>query len=193
VLFTITATVQGKSGARVDVVQTVYKPVTSTADMAGDTTLLNEQCDGWQTTFPKHSFVTTRVTSRLHHGSIAWSKYDPIGVDMNGYPAWSGDYGGFQSLCATVILHMGGRIHGVVPVPAANSANAPLGWARADYGFAIAEDTGSTAPPKAGELQFTSCAIALSDFAKSSSTVAAKWATQKQKYPGRECRFGVGF
>jgi hypothetical protein len=193
VLFVITATVVGKYGAKVDLVQKVYKPVDSTASMTKDTAILDEQCGGWEAMFPTRKFVTTRVTSTIEPGTGVWSKYDPIGVDMNGYPAWSGQYSGFQSACATVVVKMGGLIHGVVPVPATNSANATMGWARIDYGFAIAEDPGSTSAPRKGDLQFTACAISLSDYAKSASTVAAKWATQVQTNPGLECRFGVGF
>jgi hypothetical protein len=192
VLFTITATVLGKRGAKVDVTQTVYKPVTATPDQAADSALLDDQCGGWKTMFPDAKFITTTVTAKLEAGSPAWSKNDPLGVSMDGYPAWSGSYHGFQAECASVILLMKGNIHGVAPVPATNSADGKYGWARIGFGFGLANESSSTAAPKAGATQFTACSVALSDDAKT-SVIARKWATQTQKYPGLGCSFGVGY
>lgn len=193
VLFTISATVTAPNNAKVDFMQTVYTPVATTAAMTTDTALLDKQCSGWQTMFPSRKFVTTEITSKLQPGSPAWPKNAAIGVDMDGYPAWSGNYTGFQALCASVIVTVGGHIHGIIPVPSSHSADAKMGWARADYGFGIASGSDSGTAPGPKDLRITSCSIILSSTATATSAIAPKWATQAQAQPASLCRFGVGY
>ncbi|HEY4268806.1 MAG TPA: hypothetical protein VGM94_11505 [Galbitalea sp.] len=192
VLFTITATAAatGGSNAKVLLTETVYAP-TDTAP-ASDLALLTHQCYDFKTAYPTAHFITTSITSKLAPGSPAWPVgVVPIGMSVGDYSAWSGDYGGFESGCASGILKkIPGAVHGVLPIPAVNSASANKGWARSTYGFAVAWDGETSQIPAAQRVAVSNCHIQLSPAAAANSYSAA-WPTHPQTSGGAGCEFGI--
>jgi hypothetical protein len=197
ILFTITATATatGSNHARADLVQRVYRPVASTVQMASDLALLDKSCDGWKTMFPSRLFVTTTITATIQAGSPAWptKNIEPIGADMDGYPAFSGDWLPFEAACSGGLLKsLPGTIHGVMPVPTTGPADSNSGWAKAIYGFGVAYDGDPSEIPAAYKIQITHCHITLGAAAKADVN-AATWPSHPHTYGGTlGCEFGSG-
>jgi hypothetical protein len=198
ILFTITATATatGSNHARADLVQRVYRPVATTVHMASDLALLDKSCDGWTKMFPSRLFVTTTIVSKLQAGSPAWptTKIEPIGADMDGYPAFSGDWLPFEAPCSGGLLKsLPGTIHGVMPVPTTGPADSKTGWTKAIYGFGVAYDGDPSEIPAGYQVQITHCHITLGAAAKANA-IAASWPSHPQTYGGTlGCEFGSGF
>lgn len=198
VLFTITATATatGSNHARADLVERIHVPVAKTANMASDLALLDKSCLGWKKMFPSRLFVTADITAKLQVGSPAWptKKIEPVGADMDGSPAFSGDWAPFEAACSGGILKsLPGTIHGVMPVPSVKPANSPTGWTQAIYGFAIAYDDDQSDIPAKYKIQITNCHIVLGAVAKANK-LAVTWPSHPHTYGGTlGCEFGSGF
>jgi hypothetical protein len=198
ILFTITATATatGSNHASADLVQRVYRPVATTVHMASDLALLDSSCDGWKKMFPSRLFVTTTITAKLRAGSPAWptKNIEPIGADMDGYPAFSGDWAPFEAACSGGLLKtLPGSIHGVMPVPTTMPADSKTGWTQAIYGFGIAYDDDPSDIPASYKVQITNCHITLGAAARANG-IAATWPSHPHTYGGKlGCEFGSGF
>lgn len=192
VLFTITATATATGGSHAQVLLTevVYAP-TDTAT-ASDYALLKSQCFDFATVYPTAHYITTAITSKLAAGSPAWpSSVVSIGMSVGDYSAWSGDYGGFESGCASGILKkLPGVVHGVLPVPTVDSASGNKGWARSSYGFAVAWDGETSEIPVAQRVALSNCHITLSATAAANSYAAA-WPAHPQTFGGVGCEYGT--
>jgi hypothetical protein len=179
-LFTIRATIvaSGSNNAKVDLVEAVYGPWVATPDATGDTALLNNQCGGigWPPDYKNPEFLTATVTSTLEAGSPEWpTGTTPLGVSLGGVSAWSGNYSGFESSCAPVIMTLPGTIHGVMPVPSVNTADGNEGWAQmgGGYGFMALVDDDQAVYEGSHRITYTSCTITLGAVAQADSLVSA--------------------
>ena len=193
VLFTITATTKATvNHAKADLVETVYKPVATTPDMAGDTAILNKQCDGWKTMYPNRLYMTATFTATLEDGSPAWPKnIEPVGIDLGAWPAFSGDYEGFEAACSDGILKtIPGVAHGVVPIPVTKPATGTLGWAQSFYGFAQASDGPESEIANKFRLTMSHCTITLSA-AASANSIATTWPAHPHTYGNLGCEYGT--
>jgi hypothetical protein len=192
VLFTITATASatGGSNAKVHLKETVYAPTGSAS--ATDLALLAKQCSDWKTNYPSAQFVTTSITSSLLAGSPAWpAAVVPVGMSAGEYTAWSGNFDNFESQCAAGVLKtLPGSVHGVLPIPATNPANASTGWARSSYGFFVAWDGDAGDIPPSNRVAISQCKITLGATAAANS-YASKWPTHPQTSGGLGCEFGT--
>jgi hypothetical protein len=192
VLFTITATASatGGSNAKVALKETVYGPNGSAS--AADLALLAKQCSDWKTNYPSAQFVTTSITSSLLPGSPAWpATAVPVGMSAGEYTAWSGNFDNFEAQCAAGVLKaLPGSVHGVLPIPATNPANANTGWARSSYGFFVAWDGDAGDIPPSNRVAISNCKITLGATAASNS-YASKWPSHPQTSGGLGCEFGT--
>jgi hypothetical protein len=174
ILFTISATVTAGDGGVAHMVQTVYRPAATPP--AGTEGLLDTECDGWRAQFPSAAYVrSTYVATTVGAGSWTGGR---IGLSMNGWPVYTGDYSTFQAYCATVLAHIPGTVESVTPVPAGGSPDAADGWATLFYGFGIPDDDSPTV--------LSDCVITLGADALA-SPIAATWPTKPQVYPGSTC------
>jgi hypothetical protein len=188
VLFTITATATSPAGAVADLTQIVYKPTTNAASVAQ----LDAECGSWQDYFtPSVQYLASTVTAvdRSPAGK-SWSSSVAV-VSMNGFPVFTGDFGSFQSPCASVFINIG-TANGVTPVDA-GSPDANRGWAMNYYGFGIATEDPGAESAGPNDTVISNCAISLSDFAVNNSSIASGWATAPQQYPDLGCSFGSPF
>ncbi len=187
VLFTISATAvaSGANGATVDVRETVYAPVTTPSPT--DTALLNNQCSGWKSQYPQAAYLIAESSSSLRAGSPAWpTSSTPVIVSIDGLAptAYSGNFSGFESECASPIMKFPGHIHAVAVVSATASADSTKGWAHQRYGFGEAVDGPLSSIPAKDRIVISNCAITLGPVAKADPT-ASKWATTiKTQQPG---------
>jgi hypothetical protein len=192
VLFTITATATatGGSNAKLTLTETVYAETATVTP--SDLMLLTKQCSDWKTNYPSAHFITTTITSTLAPGSPAWpATAVQIGMDLGDYPAWSGDYGGFEATCASGVLKkVPGTVHGVLPIPSVNSASGNKGWARSSYGFGVAWDGEVSEIPVAQRVAISNCHVTLSATAAANSYAAA-WPAHPQTFAGIGCEFGT--
>ncbi len=189
ILFRISVTAHDPSGAVADLVQTVYKPKSSTSNMTADLAELDNQCTGWQSAYPNPQYVETDVdvTDKSPAGA-SWGPAAVAVVSMNGSPVFSGSFTTFQAYCASVGVLLG-NTHGVTPVASGNP-DAIRGWAQVLYGFGVATDPQFDLTTVGPYVTFTNCQIELSQFATDNSAVAASWASATQTYPLYVCSFG---
>jgi hypothetical protein len=185
ILFTISATVTLGTGEVGHVVQTVYKPVSALPDQSAVESLLDQECDGWRTRFPSAQYVHSTIKATTD-GSAAWTDHW-IGLSMNGWPVYTGDYGTFMAYCATVRVLFPGTIDGYTPVPAGGSPDAADGWATLFYGFGVANEPEHPVTPQPGDTVLSDCVIALGAEALATSAIAPAWPTTPQVYPGFTC------
>jgi hypothetical protein len=181
-LFRITATVTEKSGATVDLEQTVYAPGPATA--AG-TSLLDDQCNGgsqpdWETAYADPQLLTTTITATLRPGSPAWDPDDQVvAYFLTTASAYTGSYEVGQSACAPGYIAIPGTIQGVAAVDATEPATGKYGWASKFglYGF-DGEGNDPSAPDNGtGTGVVAHCHIELSAAAKAASSAVADWLT----------------
>ena len=170
VLFTITVTATAPDGASADLVQTVYKPVASTAQQAADEAALDGECDGWRAAYPTPQYIVSdiSVTDTSPAGS-SWQHSVAV-VSMNGWPVFTGEVDSFMAYCASVQVNLGAS-RGVTPVSGA--ADASGGWATFEYGFGIATEAGTDVPGPTDTV-LSDCTIVLSAEAQS-SLIASAW------------------
>lgn len=174
ILFTISATVTAGDGSVARVTQTVYRPVATVP--AATTDLLDQECDGWRAEFPSPAYLRSAYVATTD-SSASWTG-GRLGLSMNGWPVYAGDFGTFQSYCATVLADIPGSVEAITPVPAGGSPDATDGWATLFYGFGIPDDDGTTV--------LSDCVITLGADALASPRAAA-WPSTPQVYPGRTC------
>ena len=172
ILFTISATVTASDGGVAHLVQTVYRPVATPP--AGTEGRLDTDCDGLRAEFPSPAYVRSTYVATAEG---AWTG-GRIGLSMNGWPVYTGDFSTFQAYCATVLAHIPGTVEAVTPVPAGGSPDAADGWATLFYGFGIPDDDSPTV--------LSDCVITLGADALA-SPIAATWPTTPQVYPGSTC------
>ncbi|CAN5280887.1 hypothetical protein BH11ACT5_BH11ACT5_09760 [soil metagenome] len=172
ILFTISSTVTAADGGVAHIVQTVYRPVATPP--AGTEGRLDTDCDGWRAKFPSPAYVRSTYVATTDG---PWTG-GRIGLSMNGWPVYTGDFSTFQAYCATVLAHIPGTVEAVTPVPAGGSSDAADGWATLFYGFGIPDDDSPTA--------LSDCVITLGTDALASA-IAATWPTKPQVYPGSTC------
>lgn len=200
-LFRITATATASNGASngavVDLVETVFAPSAATAT---DTALLNVQCNypgapdlqgqpTWQDQYPSPLSVTTTITSKVRHGSHAWSAADQVVFGFLGSSAYSGAFTGIQADCSPGLLVIPGTVHGVAPVLSSDPIGGNTGWAsgNGEYGFSGGgQDPGQQ--NVGGTAVISDCGIEVSAAAKAASSVAQSWATHGS-VPGDGCSF----
>jgi hypothetical protein len=189
VLFVISVTATSPSGAIADLVQTVYRPTSSTTTQAADEAALDAECGSWRTEFPTARFVvsTMTVTDRSPAGA-SWGAASPAVVSMNGWPVFTGSVTSFQAPCASVQLGIGSA-RGVTPV-AAGDPDAVDGWARVAYGFGIATDPSFDLSTTGPYVTLSNCSIEVSTFATDNSETAEGWADAAQVFPLYQCMFG---
>lgn len=189
ILFRISVTAHDPNGAVADLVQTVYKPQSTTSNMAADLAELDNQCTGWQSAYPNPQYVETEidVTDQSPDGA-SWGSGPVAIVSMDGAPVFSGNFTTFQAYCASVGVMLG-NTHGITPVASGNP-DAIRGWAQVLYGFGVATDPQFDLTTVGPYVTFTDCQIELSQFAIDNSAVAASWAGATQTYPLYVCSFG---
>jgi hypothetical protein len=191
IMFSITATATSPAGAVADVTQVVYKPVAGSEATAA-IAQLDSECDGWESSYgssPKFVKSTVTAVDRSPVGKH-WTG-DPAIVSMNGLPVFTGDFGSFQSPCASVFIKFG-TAEGVTPVTK-GSPDSGSGWATYYYGFGVTtEDPGATTPGP-HDTKISNCVITLSSYATTGSAIAASWASAAQTYPELGCSFGNPF
>lgn len=184
ILFTISSTVTLGTGEIGHIVQIVYKPVATLPNQSVVESLLDDQCDGWRAQFPSAEYLRTTVVATTDNGAH-WQ--DWVGVSMNGWPVFTGDFGSFQAYCATVRALFPGTSEGYSPVPAGGSPDAAGGWATLFYGFGIANAPDHPDTPQPGDTVLSDCVIALSADALATSAIAQGWPSAPQAYPGFTC------
>ena len=173
VLFVISATATAPNGALATLVQTVYKPVSTTNQQGVDEAALDSECGGWRDEFPAAEYVISLidVTDQSPDGS-SWDRSVAV-ASMNGWPAFSGEVDTFQAYCASYQVNLGAS-RAVTPITAGSGAEGPHGWAHILYGFGIPTEAGQdTAGPN--DTLLSNCQIELSTEA-ATSPIASAWA-----------------
>ena len=172
VLFTITVTATAPNGAIADLVQTVYQPVTATAQQSADEAALDSECEGWRSDYPAAEYVVSLIDiSDRSPAGASWDRSVAV-VSMNGWPVFSGEVDTFQAYCASDQVNLGSS-RGVTPVTAGSGADGPHGWAHIQYGFGIATEAGSDTP-RPEDTGLSNCQITLGAAAQA-STIASTW------------------
>lgn len=172
ILFTISATVTAADGGIAHVVQTVYQPVATAP--AGTEALLDSECDGWRAQFPAAEYVRSTSVATTD-GTWTGGR---LGLSMNGWPVYTGNFGTFQAYCATVLASIPGSVEAVTPVPAGGSPDAAGGWATLFYGYGIPDDDSTTV--------LSDCVITLGPDALA-DPIASAWPSTPQVIPGATC------
>jgi hypothetical protein len=172
VLFTISATATAPNGAIATLVQTVYKPVTTTNQQSVDEAALDGECTGWRDTFPSAEYVISLidVTDQSPAGA-SWDRSVAV-ASMNGWPVFTGEVDTFQAYCASYQVNLGAS-RAVTPITAGSGAEGPHGWAHIEYGFGIATDPSLPAPGPDDTL-LSNCQVTLSAEA-AASPIASAW------------------
>jgi hypothetical protein len=198
VLFTMkaTAVATGSNGATEDLTETVYAPTTRTADPIGDTKLLAKQCPGYQTLYPKLTYLVFTMTATAGAGSATWPK-DAVQVLIQGGSAISGDGTGYEGECAGGnVIDFPGKLHAIEVFDATASPDSRRGWAKEyEYGFDLAVDGPKSSVATKDLIEFTNCSITLGT-AAAADPIASTWTAQlaKHKVTDRSCLVGnTGF
>lgn len=196
VLFTIKSTIKAYNGAIADLVEVVYRPVEVQPTFAGTAGAERELCGRyWNESIPgQRTWLKTVITSTVR-GNTPWPKSSRSSeyVSMNGDPLFGGDFTGFQSHCASVVLTMPGEIVGFTPLPAGADADGAKGWGSIQYGFASTKETANddgTFTARPTDAVTTACTIDVSPAAAAESTLAGSWSSRVQKPADLSCRFG---
>jgi hypothetical protein len=184
-LFQITATATQPSGAKVDLVQTVFAP---SAPTASDTTLLNAQCDisgspSWQSQFNGTLvYLTTTITATPRAGTAAWVNHDyDIGFGLGyGDSAYSGAFRGVEAPCAAGEITAPGTVHGVAVLVVGVPDTDVNGWGynQAEYGFVGTGNNPNDPDFGGGTTVVDNCAVRVSPAALAAVPALAGWATQ---------------
>jgi hypothetical protein len=184
VLFTISAKLTSPVGATATIVQTVYRPVTELDDLTAIERQLDEECSGWRTSIGEGEYVVSSIEAKdTSTGGKKWPNSGQVVVTMAGSPVFQGEFETFQSFCTSVQVLVPGEVRGVTPIHPGVGADEPGGWATLTYGFGIPTEAGTDATDKR-YTQLSGCTITLSAFAKSESTHAGDWTTDRQSAPG---------
>jgi hypothetical protein len=182
-LFQISATAAQPDGATVDLVETVYAP---SAPTASDTALLNTQCNisgqpKWQASYPSSvSYLIATMTAQPRAGTPAWNTNADVATEFGGYvSAYSGAYHVAQADCAPGWIGVPGTVHGVTPVPAANSAKGKFGWASSGTTYGFDGDGNDPSDPNGGGSTIVSnCVVQLSAAAIAAAPAISAWTSQ---------------
>ena len=184
VMFTISATLTSPVGATARVVQTIYQPVANLDDLPAIKDQLDEECSGWRDSVGVGEYVVgTIVTTDTSTGGRQWPQSGQVVVTLAGAPVLMGDYTSFQSFCASVQVLIPGEVRGVTPIRPHRGADDIGGWATLTYGFGIDTEAGTDATEDR-YTQLSQCTIALSEFARTESSIAPTWPTMTQSSPG---------
>ena len=173
VLFTISATATAPNGALATLVQTVYKPVSTTNQQSVDEAALDSECVGWRDEYPAADYIISLIDVTDQSPAGASWEHSVAVVSMNGWPVFSGEVDTFQSYCASYQVNLGAS-RGVTPVTPGSGADGHHGWAHILYGFGIATEAG-TDTPGPDDTVLSNCQITLSDEA-ATSAIASAWA-----------------
>jgi hypothetical protein len=173
VLFVISATATAPNGALANLVQTVYKPVSTTNQQGVDEAALDSECTGWRDEYPSADYVISLIDVTDQSPAGASWQHSVAVASMNGWPVFSGEVDTFQAYCASYQVNLGAS-RAVTPVTPGSGAEGPHGWAHILYGFGIATEAG-TDTPGPDDTVLSNCQITLSAEA-AASAIASAWA-----------------
>lgn len=186
-LFRITAVATGSNGAIVDLVETVYQPVTPTA---ADTAKLLAECTEGNLTanYPNMAVMYGEASWTLRAGSVDWVDYSPMGVGliMSNYSVWTGSfvYPEFTGCGGATPAIVPSTAVGIAPLSPASDpvgVSGGHGWYNGVYGFQVTYDGDASNDTPIEQTVFISdCALELSDAAKAAHPLVAAWPSQTQ-------------